>query len=212
MSIQAFLYSRRAEEASWRHNDLLLFSSLIMTQTKSHCPSTRPLIKPNTLYHPLITSTQQPESEQASVFWMRGVEQSSGRTGSGGKHPVYRSGAVHCLMAQGGNYILLLHHPNTQTQRLLYQSKGGKKHTQCKTFLSNNQSFWYAHLLGSWFCRCYTCTISHTHSHTHLQVWYSSRDIGKLVILVLIGIEIPPFFSSQQPLQGNADWFSSESW
>lgn len=50
------------------------------------------------------------------------------------------------------------------------------------------------------------------HTHTHLQGWYFSRDRrGKLVTLFLIGIEIPSFFSSQQPLLGNADWLSSKS-
>lgn len=87
MSIRAFLYSRRAEEA--RHNDLLLFSSLIMTQTKTRCPSARPLIKPNTLYHLLITSTQQQESWTGQHLLNARREQSSGRTGSSGKHPVY---------------------------------------------------------------------------------------------------------------------------
>jgi len=65
-------------------------------------------------------------------------------------------------------------------------------------------------LLEHSFARLYTCTL--TQPGTHLPVWYFFRDrLGKLVTLVLIGIEIPSFFLSQQPLAGNADWLSSES-
>lgn len=62
MSIRAFLYSGGPPRPSSRHNDLLLFSLLIRSQTKMRWPSARPLIKPNTRHQLLITSKQQQES------------------------------------------------------------------------------------------------------------------------------------------------------
>lgn len=124
MSIRAFLYSKRAEEA--RHNDLLLFSSLIMTQTQAHCPSARPLIKPNTLYHLLITSTQQQESRTGQRLLNATSEQSSGRTGINRKHPVYRSGIVHSVTAQGRNNILV--QAQTHKDKENWRKEREKKH------------------------------------------------------------------------------------
>ncbi|KAK2910276.1 hypothetical protein Q8A73_007991 [Channa argus] len=38
------------------------YGQAVCNQTQAHCPSARPLIKPNTLYHLLITSKQKQES------------------------------------------------------------------------------------------------------------------------------------------------------
>lgn len=86
-----------------------------MTQTKTHCLSARPLIKSNTLYHLLITSTRRPESWTGRRrLNVRRGKQSSRQTGSGGKHPVYRSWTERCPMANSGNHIFLPHPTNTQ--------------------------------------------------------------------------------------------------
>ena len=125
MSIRAFLYSRRAEEASAQTQ----WPSAILLVDNDPDTGTPPISQTsNKARHTLSFSNNIHTAARARtgqhLVNTRG-ELSSGWTGSNGKHPVYRSGTVCCLMARSWNCILLLllllhhHPPNTQRQRLL---------------------------------------------------------------------------------------------
>lgn len=122
---------------------------------------------------------------------MHGGEQSSERTGSSQKHPVYRSGTE---LPDGSNNILLLHPPNTKTKTTV---ENQKRHTRSETFHTINP---LAGLLVE----------APLHMHFYTQVYVDNcrcgiffRDrVGKLVTLFLIGTEILSFFPLGNPSRG----------
>lgn len=156
MSIRAFLYSRRAEAASeqtrWPSAILLVDNgpdkdTLAISQTSNKTKHSLSFLNN---HHTAARVMDRPASSEC------GGQQSSGQTGN----------MESILFINLGHWTAWYHIVVTtffQTKSTV--EKQGEKHTQCKTFHSNNQSFWYAHLI---LLYCYT--------HTYTLVAFFSRD------------------------------------